>query len=235
MLNAGSNPFRALLCALAALALLATGPAHVGPAFAQGSQSTRMETLRVAPGGAPAVVSGLLLGNGRTGYSVQVRAGERLTVSLRRSNRALNFSIFSRSGASVFESRGERFSAVMRRSGTYAIILQFDRDAPSKRGTYALTVSVSGDGQPGGGGFPDAPGSGGDFVRVVGIAAGDTLAVRAGPGTVFDIVGELTPQTRRLRLGECRRSGGATWCVVSTTRAVPLRGWVNARYLGEDG
>ncbi|NJR13765.1 MAG: SH3 domain-containing protein, partial [Phyllobacteriaceae bacterium] len=95
-----------------------------------------------------------------------------------------------------------------------------------------------------GGGFPPPPGSGGgsdgggqstgDLYRVVGIGAGETLNVRAGPDASFEVVAELAAGTRRLELGACRRAGTTQWCQIATTRGIPVRGWVNARFLSED-
>jgi hypothetical protein len=109
---------------------------------AQGAQ--RSEALRVRPDGRPSVVNGFVVGDARVVYSVSVRAGQRLTVSLQSNNRALTFGIFSRGGASIFESEGNRFSAVMRRSGTYAIILEFDETVRRKRASYSLSVALRG-------------------------------------------------------------------------------------------
>ncbi len=210
------------------------------PASAQDAAiSSRNVPMNIQPGGGPATVNGLVAGNTRLVHSVRVAAGQRLTVTLGSNNRDLVFGIYARSGAAVYEAqRGQRkFSAVLRRSGTYAIIVSFTETARRKNAIYQLSVGLSEpDIDPD---LPPAPPpqppiDQGDLVRVVGISANDTLAVRDGPGTQFEVIGELSPGTRRLRLGTCRQSNSGNWCSVSTTRSVPISGWVNARFLSED-
>jgi uncharacterized protein YraI len=209
----------------------------VDPAFSQTAVSSRNVPLNVRPGEAPSVINGLVAGNTRLVHSVRVAAGQRLSVDLKSNNPDLVFGIYARSGAAVFEARrGQNsFSAVLRRSGTYAIIVSFTENARRKNALYRLSVGLSdlnydpGFPQP-----PRPPVDQGEFVRVVGVSTNDTLAVRGGPGTEFEIIGELSAGTRRLRLGQCRQRGSGNWCTVSTTRSVPLSGWVNARFLSED-
>ena len=226
--------FKAIFAAL--LALIFAAPL---PAMAQNaSVSSRNVPLNIQPGGGQSTINGLVAGNTRLVHSVRVAAGQRLTVTLGSNNRDLVFGIYARSGAAVYEAqRGQRkFSAVLRRSGTYAIIVSFTEAARRKNAIYQLSVALSErdavvdpDLPP-----PPPPIDQGDLVRVVGIGANDTLAVREGPGTEFGIIGELSPGTRRLRLGTCRQRSSGNWCTISTTRSVPVSGWVNARFLSED-
>ena len=234
---------RTIKVALAGLIVVAMMP--LIPVLAQdASVSSRNVPMNIRPGQGPSTVNGLVSGDTRLVHSVRVGAGERLNVTLRSNNPDLVFGIFARSGASVYEARrGQRqFSAVLRRPGTYAVIVSFTERARRKNAIYQLTIGVSGRDvvvdpdlppplppQP-----PQPPVEQGDLVRVVGLAAGDTLAVRDGPGTEFEIVGELSPGTRRLRLSNCRQRGGGNWCLIATTRSVPISGWVNARFLSED-
>lgn len=210
-----------------------------GTAFSQ--SESRNVPMNVRPGQPPSTINGLVVGDTRLVHSVKVAAGQRLSVELRSNNPDLVFGIYARSGAAVYEGRRgqSRFSAVLRRSGTYAIIVSFNETARRKNAIYKLSVGISGQDPvieppinppvP-----PQPPIDQGDLVRVVGIGANDTLAVRGGPGTQYEIIGELSPGTRRLRLGNCRQSNSGNWCTISTTRSVPVSGWVNARYLAED-
>ena len=225
-----------LLAALMAVALIGLTPANAQ----EGAVSSRNVPMNVQPGQAPSTINGLVAGNTRLVHSVRVAAGQRLTVELRSNNPDLIFGIYARSGASVFEARrGQgRFSAVLRRAGTYAVIVSFTEAARRKNAIYQLSVGLSGRDiiidpvrpLP----TPQPPIDQGGLVRVVGIGANDTLAVRDGPGSEFEIIGELSPGTRRLRLGNCRQRGTANWCTIATTRSVPISGWVNARFLSED-
>jgi hypothetical protein len=224
-----------ILSAIIAIAFLL--PAHGQDA----ALSSRNVPMNIQPGEGPSTINGLVAGNTRLVHSVRVNAGDRLTVTLGSNNRDLVFGIYSRSGAAVYEARrGQRkFSAVLRRSGTYAIIVSFTEAARRKNAIYQLSVEVS---EPDIDVDPELPPiippkppiDQGDLVRVVGIGANDTLAVRDGPGTEFEIIGELSPGTRRLRLGTCRQRSSGNWCTISTTRSVPVSGWVNARFLSED-
>lgn len=228
-----SHMFKTLIASLVTFVLLAAAPA-----MAQSTISSRNVPMNVQPGQGPSTINGLVAGNTRLVHSVKVAAGQRLTVELRSNNPDLVFGIYARSGASVYEGRrGQaRFSASLRRAGTYAIIVSFTETARRKNAIYRLSVGLSGrdievdpELPP-----PPPPIDQGDLVRVVGIGANDTLAVRDGPGADFEIIGELSPGTRRLRLGNCRQRGTSNWCSIATTRSVPISGWVNARFLSED-
>ena len=228
-------------------AIFAVMFASVQPVVAQNAAiSSRNVPMNIQADRAPSTINGLVVGDTRLVHSVRVSAGQRLSVQLRSNNPDLVFGIFARSGASVFEGRrGQReFNAVLRRSGTYAVIVSFREAARRKNAIYQLTIGVSSrdvieepdeDLQPIRPEPPiDQPIERGDLVRVVGLGPSDTLAVRDGPGTNFEIIGELSPGTRRLRLGACRQRGSSNWCQITTTRSVPLSGWVNARFLTED-
>lgn len=69
----------------------------------------------------------------------------------------------------------------------------------------------------------------GKRYAVVDIAAGDTLNVRAQPGTASEIVGKLGPGTSGLAVAGTRAEvGGSVWWQVIGPKGL---GWVNARYL----
>lgn len=64
-----------------------------------------------------------------------------------------------------------------------------------------------------------------ETYRVVGVAPGDWLNVRAGPARSFPVVGRLERDATGIRRsGECRDN----WCRVSHGA---VRGWVNSRFL----
>ncbi|WP_206171706.1 SH3 domain-containing protein [Thiorhodococcus mannitoliphagus] len=79
------------------------------------------------------------------------------------------------------------------------------------------------------------PGGGGDtsgrnLVQVTGVAAGDVLNVRSGPGTNYPIVGALSNGSSVYRL-RCEGQGRARWCEIEMRSDMRERGWVNAHYL----
>lgn len=74
----------------------------------------------------------------------------------------------------------------------------------------------------------DAGPAAGAELAVVGVAAGDTLNVRSGPGVAFDVVTELPPLTDDVvATGQARVTDEAIWVEVSRGET----GWVNWRYL----
>lgn len=80
------------------------------------------------------------------------------------------------------------------------------------------------------GDFADSDAGGPDQWRVVGVPAGDTLAVRAGPGRSHAAVGRAGEGERLANLG-CRRTAAGRWCKVRTSSGVT--GWAYGRYLRE--
>lgn len=61
--------------------------------------------------------------------------------------------------------------------------------------------------------------------QVNGVAAGDSLNIRSGPGVHYSRVGKIPAGSACvIRDGECKRQ----WCRISYAEAT---GWVNSRYL----
>lgn len=74
----------------------------------------------------------------------------------------------------------------------------------------------------------------GDELAVVGVAADDTLNLRAGPGVGFDVVAELAPMATGLIATGHNRSieDGGIWAEVTADGAT---GWANSAYLAHLG
>lgn len=74
----------------------------------------------------------------------------------------------------------------------------------------------------------------GDELAVVGVEAGDTLNVRAGPGVDFDVVAELGPLATDVAPTGRHRSldGAGIWAEVRTDDGT---GWVNTAFLAYPG
>lgn len=93
-----------------------------------------------------------------------------------------------------------------------------------------------------------AEATGPDAWRVRGVAPGDVLNVRMGPGTDYPTIGAFAPDARHLRAETCvplstfaqhqaltaaeRRALPPRWCLVDGGQAG--RGWVAQRFLAED-
>jgi uncharacterized protein YraI len=73
----------------------------------------------------------------------------------------------------------------------------------------------------------------GAALSVVGVAHDDTLNVRAGPGTGYDVVGELEPTAGGLvATGHVRDLGDSFWTEVEVDDRT---GWVNVRHVTQFG
>lgn len=73
---------------------------------------------------------------------------------------------------------------------------------------------------------------GGARLAVVGVAAGDTLKVRSGPGVEFDVVFELRPLGTAAATGHNRSVGEAFWSEIT---AESRTGWANTAFLLQPG
>lgn len=69
------------------------------------------------------------------------------------------------------------------------------------------------------------------FVRVDGIARGQVLWIRSGPGRSFERVGLLPSNARRIRNYGCQQRTTGYWCDI---RYRGQRGWAAGRFLAED-
>lgn len=96
-----------------------------------------------------------------------------------------------------------------------------------------------------------ATADGPDAWRVTGVSASDVLNVRVGPGTGYFVISALPHNARGIQLGTCvptvtreqyfalseaaqqRLNGYSAWCVVIYEGQ--QLGWVNRRFLTEDG
>lgn len=96
-----------------------------------------------------------------------------------------------------------------------------------------------------------ATADGPDAWRVTGVSASDVLNVRVGPGTQYFVISALPHNARGIQLGTCvptvtraqyfalsaaaqqRLNGYSAWCVVIYEGQ--QLGWVNRRFLTEDG
>lgn len=66
--------------------------------------------------------------------------------------------------------------------------------------------------------------------EVYGVAEGDMLKLRGGPGTGFSVIVGL-PNGTVLRVHSCERLGSTRWCRVSLDRARGLKGYVSQAYI----
>ncbi len=77
-----------------------------------------------------------------------------------------------------------------------------------------------------------AEADGPDFYRVRGLAAGDMLNLRRGPGEGFEIIVGL-PEGAAVDIHSRETHGGTEWCLVGLRESPQLQGHVACRFLGE--
>lgn len=70
--------------------------------------------------------------------------------------------------------------------------------------------------------------------HVYGLIPGDVLAIRSGAGTAFRVIGTLEEGQPVRNLG-CEDRDGGFWCRISTYERPRISGWVNGRYLTDEG
>lgn len=116
-------------------------------------------------------------------------------------------------GRIFLETRFEDFACSYERSGRRMV--EFFAE-----GRLRNTYLPGGSGQSGGS----------DVLQVTGIAMGDILNVRSGPGAGYRIIGALANGDAVRNLG-CQAQGGSRWCQIEMMTDMRERGWVNARYL----
>ena len=223
------KPFR-----LAALICLALAPA---------GQAQPIEEKRVsfATGTSGATIRGALKGEQITDYLLGASAGQTMNVDFSTTNPAGYFNLMignDPAAIHIGSVAGNHYSGVLPASGDYRIRVYLMRSA-ARRGEsadYTLSVSIGGAAKPAPvtEDYADGLAGGPDWWQVTGVAANDTLNVRAGPGTGNAVIGQLANGDRVRNLG-CRMSGQTRWCQVEIQGDMRVTGWAAGRYLAEAG
>jgi Bacterial SH3 domain len=201
------------------------------------------------PAGKSAItLRGEIVGAERAIYRLAARLGQTMDVRLTSTTRLVEFSIFdakawpagrplaSSTLAGALVPELNRYIGKLPATGDYRIVVRHIRDLslPGQRSGFRLEVSITGGTAQEGGTATQLPGGASlgsaAFVKVVGLAAGDTLNMRAGPGTSFRVIDRLAPG-EVVRNEGCAASGGSQWCEVSRPSRPREIGWVSARYL----
>ena len=200
------KPFR-----LAALICLALAPA---------GQAQPIEEKRVsfATGTSGATIRGALKGEQITDYLLGASAGQTMNVDFSTTNPAGYFNLMignDPAAIHIGSVAGNHYSGALPASGDYRIRVYLMRSA-ARRGEsadYTLSVSIGGAAKPAPvtEDYADGLAGGPDWWQVTGVAANDTLNVRAGPGTGNAVIGQLANGDRVRNLG-CRMSGQTRWC-----------------------
>lgn len=208
-----------------------------------------VRNLRFSPGSDGAVVAGRIQGYDQAVYLIDVRAGQRLIVSMSASNGQNYFNVVSPSGTAlhVGSMSGDTYTGLAKRTGRYRIEIYLMRAAARRDETsrYKLSVTIpaddgddeddsdsgyGNDGYDGGDDFADGNAGGPDRWIVRGVPPGDLLNMRIGPTPKTPIVARLKNGAVVRNLG-CRLGKGGRWCKVAKNNGET--GWVNGRFLRE--
>lgn len=219
----------AVLCGLAA-----------GAAPTAAQDDMREERIRFAPGESAATLNDRIRGRDAVLYRLDAREGQRMTVSLDASNSATYFNVYAPGrgpgdeALAVSEQTGpmvpdlNRFDGTLPRTGTYTISVYLYRSAARRdeASDFTLTVAIRDRASQ----RPEPPAEAA-FWRVTGLAPGNTLNLRTGPGTSHRVVETLAPGTILRDRGCEDTASGTRWCRVHPRGRPETVGWVSARYL----
>ncbi len=182
-----------------------------------------------------AVIKGAVKGYDTHDYVFPAGAGESIKVSLKSRKAFFNVNppgteeaVFNGSVA------GSTFTGEAAISGDYTARVYLMRNE-ARRGAvspYTLTIELGPKSAAAekGADFADGLTGGPDYWQVTGVAAGDSLKMRATPSPKAKLVAEARNGASLKNLG-CRNTGGQRWCRVED--ASKQLGWVNGRYLRE--
>lgn len=194
--------------------------------FASGASGTRIE--------------GNIKGYEMIDYLLGASAGQVMNIQFSTSNPSSYFNLLQGNDPNaihVGSTGGNTFDGVLPSSGDYRIRVYLMRNAARRDETanYSLSVSISGGGlgaATGNADFADSLSGGPDWWEVSGLTTGDTLNVRAGPGTGNAIIGALGDRDIVRNLG-CTMNGSTRWCRIEMPGDQSFVGWVAGRYLIE--
>lgn len=175
-------------------------------------------------------------------YLVNVRAGQRIAVTMETSNPSSAFNILRpRSADAVFNGSisGIFSDIIVPQGGDYVVQVYLMRNAArrNERARFTLRIEVTGgtpvfapEPSPD---YADGLTGGPDYWEVAGVDRGDWLNVRARPSARSAILVRLRNGAILRNLG-CRMNGQTRWCRVET-RDGRASGWAAGRYLIEAG
>lgn len=110
------------------------------------AQQERTERVAFARGASSKSIVGTIRGDNSVSYIVSARAGQRLTVSLRTSNRSNYFNVWAPGADTALynETTGAPFSGTLPADGDYRIQVYLMRNAArrNERANYTLNLSV---------------------------------------------------------------------------------------------
>ena len=226
--------WRAFLGGVIAAALLVVADAGPQTAVAQ-ERNVRVEFGR---GQSSTVIRGTVRGYEGANYRVNVRAGQRLAVTMDSSNGSNYFNILGPGGGEALFNgsiSGDFADIIVPDSGDYVVQVYLMRNAArrNEQARFTLRIEVTGGRpiappQPD---FADGLSGGPDFFQVSGVSRNDALNIRSRPSAQSPIVTRVV-NGEILRNGGCRMTGQTRWCRVSRPDG-SASGWAAGRFLIE--
>jgi hypothetical protein len=182
-----------------------------------------------------ATIAGSVRGYATNDYVFPAGAGESISVVSKSGKAFVNVNPPGSEEAIFIGSvAGSRFEGAAPVAGDYTARVYLMRNE-ARRGTsakYSLTIAVGATQATNekGPDFADGLTGGPDFWEVTGVAAGDSLSLRATPAPKGKRVARLANGAVVKNLG-CKNAKGSRWCRVSDESGA--RGWANGRFLRE--
>jgi hypothetical protein len=225
---------RAFAGGVVAMMLVFAADAGQQTALAQ-ERSARVEFSR---GQSSTTLRGTVRGYEGINYRVNVRAGQRLAVTMDSSNGSNDFNILGPGGGEALFNgavSGDFADIIVPNSGDYVVQVYLMRNAArrNEQARFTLRIDVTGGNpvpprQPD---FADGLAGGPDFFEVAGLSRGDALNIRSRPSAQSPVVTRVV-NGEILRNAGCRMTGQTRWCRVSRPDG-SASGWAAGRFLIE--
>ncbi len=203
------------------------------------AQPISEQRVSFASGTSGTTIQSRIEGSQIVDYILGARAGQVMTVDFAPTNPSAYFNVMRGTDpAAIFigSTSGNSFSGALPADGDYRIRVYLMRSAARRNETADFTLNIGiGGAAPAhtaSSDYADGLAGGPDWWSVAGVAGGDLLNVRSGPGTSNPVVGQLGNGDRVRNLG-CRMNGQTKWCEIEMPGDQPLRGWAAGRYLRE--
>jgi len=198
------------------------------------------QRVQFPPGSSGTRIDGQITGDTIRDYLLWAKAGQTIRLTLDTDNSAAYFNLMRGSDPAAIHigsTAGNQYEGILPEDGDYRIRVYLMRSAARRNESADYTLAVNIDGAtaanaPPAPDYADGLSGGPDYWEVANLTAGDTLNVRAGPGTENAIVGELANGDRVRNLG-CKRVGQSRWCQIEAGDEQRFSGWVNGHYLVE--
>lgn len=236
---------------LAAIVLCASPSLVLAQNIADGGE------IRIGSTTDPALIRDSIGGYDIVQYRFVAMAGDRLKIEFTSSHPGGAFNLLSPGdGRMLYESdgAGRLFETILADTGEYRLRVYLSQEAArsGEHSAYALALALDQGANPAPSDAsgddlviyaPDvAPGSGlgagpaidDDYAWHVRGLGGATLPIRSGAGPQFRAIGQLVEGAAVENLG-CQDANAGYWCRIATLTRPRVSGWINGRFLTDEG